>query len=89
MTLSKYVSAKWSTPAFAGEQPVITAIGDDGKTYTIPSIDSDVPPWPEFLAEGGTVAPAGGDDAAVEQQITSAPDDLFGGPTLGEIYHGN
>ena len=25
----------------------------------------------------------------IDQQILSAPDDLFGGPTLGEIYNGN
>lgn len=28
-------------------------------------------------------------DAQIGAQITSAPDDLFGGPTLGEIYYGN
>lgn len=88
MTLSKYVSAKWTTPAFAGEQPLIIATGDDGLNYTIPSADSDIPPWPEFLASGGTIAPADADETT-SRQITDAPDDLFGGPTLGEIYHGN
>jgi hypothetical protein len=34
-----------------------------------------------------TAAPI--DDAQIDQQILSAPDDLFGGPTLGEIYNGN
>jgi hypothetical protein len=34
-----------------------------------------------------TAAPP--DTATIDQQILSAPDDLFGGPTLGEIYNGN
>jgi len=29
------------------------------------------------------------DTSQIDQQILSAPDDLFGGPTLGEIYNGN
>lgn len=28
-------------------------------------------------------------DAQIASQILSAPDDLFGGPTLGEVYNGN
>jgi hypothetical protein len=34
-----------------------------------------------------TAAPI--DNAQIAAQIVSAPDDLFGGPTLGEIYNGN
>jgi hypothetical protein len=86
MPLTKFVSAKWNTAAFAGEQPTISAIGDDGLSYTIPSADSDVPPWPQYLADGGTIAPAG---SSLAEQITSAPADLTGGPTLGEIFNGN
>jgi len=88
MSLTKFVSAKFNTPAFVGEQPTITAIGDDGLAYTIPSVDTDVPPWPQYLADGGTIAPINS-DMAVSDQITNAPEDLFGGPTLGEIYDGN
>lgn len=88
MSLSKYISAKWNAPAFAGEQPTITAIGDDGLSYLIPSVESDVSPWPEYLADGGQIAPVVG-DPEISAQITNAPDDLFGGPTLGEIYDGN
>lgn len=88
MPLTKYVSAKWNSPAFVGEQPTITAVGDDGLNYTIPSVDSDVPPWPQFLADGGTIAPVDADKTTADQ-ITNAPDDLSGGPTLGEVYNGN
>lgn len=58
MPLTKYVSAQWLTPAFPGEQPIIKAIGDDGLEYFIPSADTDVPPWPQFLEEGGTIKAA-------------------------------
>jgi hypothetical protein len=87
MPLSKYVSAQWTKP-MPPVQPTIKAIGDDGLEYFIPSMDSDVPPWPQYLADGGTVAPADA-DGELSDQITNAPDDLTGGPTLGEIYNGN
>lgn len=86
MTLSKFVSARWTPWTFGDPDPTIIAIGDDGLEYTIPSMNSDVPPWPQYLADGGTVDPAG---ISVSDQITSAPDDLTGGPTLGEIFNGN
>lgn len=88
MPLSKFVSAQWQAPTFPGAEPNIKAIGDDGLEYLIPSMESDVPPWPEYLADGGEVAPAEG-DPELSAQITDAPDDLFGGPTLGEIYDGH
>lgn len=88
MTLTKYVSAQWQTPTFPAENPMIKAIGDDGLEYFIPFMDTDIPPWPQYLADGGTIAPADSDDA-LATQITDAPEDLFGGPTLGEIYDGN
>ncbi|MEK1890804.1 MAG: hypothetical protein AAAB35_25225 [Phyllobacterium sp.] len=50
----KYVSARWATPQ---ENGVIEAKGDDDQTYWIPSHDSDVSPWPQFLAEGGVIGP--------------------------------
>jgi hypothetical protein len=54
----KYVSAEWVDNPMGS--PNIKAVGDDGKEYWIPSVDTDVPPWPEFLAEGNVVAdPAG------------------------------
>lgn len=80
----RYVSARWVNPA-QGMPPSIVAVGDDGVEYPIPSEDSDVPPWPEYLAGGGTIAPAD----PTNDHITTAPDDLFGGPSLGEIYDGN
>lgn len=56
--LTKYVSAQWMTPLFPGAQVMIKAIGDDGLEYFIPSADTDVPPWPQFLADGGTIREA-------------------------------
>lgn len=51
----KYVSAEYIPPAYEGAPGTIKAVGDDGQEYFIPSMDCDVPPWPDFLAEGGTV----------------------------------
>lgn len=83
----KYVSARWvNPPQGMPGNPTILAIGDDGMEYSIPSEDSDVPPWPQYLIDGGTIAPADPNDA-VSEQITAAPDDLFGGPTLAEIFN--
>lgn len=56
MPLTKYLSAQWAqTP---GGQPNIRATGDDGCEYWIPSEGTDVSPWPQFLEEGGVIAPA-------------------------------
>jgi hypothetical protein len=44
----EYVSAEW-VEGLPGAPPVIKAIGDDGQEYWIPSITTDVPPWPAFL----------------------------------------
>ena len=57
MPLSKYVSAQWTTPLPGGD-PQIKAIGDDGLEYFIPSPETDVPPWPQFLADGGEIKAA-------------------------------
>jgi hypothetical protein len=46
---SEYVSAEWLEPTFPGGDPVIKAIGDDGLEYFVPSVTTDVPPWPKFL----------------------------------------
>jgi len=54
----KYVSAQWMPPAFPGAQPMIKAIGDDGLEYFVPDPATDVPPWPQFLEEGGTIKDA-------------------------------
>ncbi|MEK1894484.1 MAG: hypothetical protein AAAB20_14600 [Rhizobium sp.] len=58
MAPKKFVSAKFQRPIFPSDQPVIKAIGDDGLEYYIPSMETDVPPWPQFLAEGGIVEDA-------------------------------
>ena len=51
----KYVSAEYIPPLEEGMPGMIKAIGDDGVEYWIPAMDCDVPPWPDFLAEGGEV----------------------------------
>lgn len=43
----QYVSAEWVERDFG--PPGIRAFGDDGSEWWIPSLDCDVPPWPEFL----------------------------------------
>lgn len=49
MPLSRYVSAEWSDPGIPGVEPSIRAMGDDDNIYFVPSVDTDVPPWPAFL----------------------------------------
>lgn len=88
----KYVSAHWVTSA-TGAAPTIKATGDDGVEYFIPSEDSDVPPWPEYLAEGGTIdpdpAPPAPPPSDLANQITDVPKTLTGGPTIREVFYGN
>jgi hypothetical protein len=83
----KYVSAQWVTSPMGGPDTV-KAIGDDGVTYFIPSEDCDIPPWPEYLAEGGTIDPVSS-DSVVTKNITEVPNTLTGGPTIKEVFHGN
>jgi hypothetical protein len=40
-------------------------------------------------ANAGTYGPIAPFSVPVSQQITDAPEDLFGGPTLGDIFNGN
>jgi hypothetical protein len=61
MALTKYVSAEWLRDEITGTY-TIKAIGDDGSEWWIPSIDTDVPPWPDFLREGGEVTGLGPPD---------------------------
>lgn len=58
MALTKYVSAKWVVAGIPGMPQTITAIGDDGLEYFIPSWNTDVPPWPDYIINGGSIAPA-------------------------------
>jgi len=58
----QYVSAEWvhdeTTDTWS-----IKATGDDGQTYWVPSAQTDVPPWPEFLEKGGRVIGTGPPEA--------------------------
>ncbi|MER8619161.1 hypothetical protein NKG99_20375 [Mesorhizobium sp. M1409] len=40
-------------------------------------------------ANAGDYGPIAAFSVPLNQQITDAPEDLFGGPTLGEVFHGN
>jgi hypothetical protein len=53
----KFISAKY-VEGFDGTE-VIEGLGNDGIEYFIlGGAESDVPPWPEYIANGGTIAPA-------------------------------
>jgi len=54
----QYVSAEWVHDETT-DTWMIMATGDDGQTYWVPSLDTDVPPWPEFLDKGGEVTGLG------------------------------
>lgn len=58
MAASKYLSAQWQNPAMPGAPKNIKAIGDDDMEYFIPSWDCDIPPWPDYIINGGSIAPA-------------------------------
>ena len=51
----KYIKAEWIEPPYEGAPYTLKATGDDGVEYFIGSPDSDVPPWPQFLADGGEI----------------------------------
>lgn len=50
----QYVAAEWHHDEVFDEY-TIKATGDDGSTWWVPSLACDVPPWPQYLAEGGTI----------------------------------
>lgn len=58
MALTKFVSAEWVTDPVMNTTS-IKAIGDDDSVWWIGSVDSDVPPWPEFIEEHGIAAITG------------------------------
>lgn len=70
MGASKYVSAVWVEPAQPGDPYTIMATGDDGVEYFIFSPDTDVPPWPEYLAEGGVIDGTGPPEPAQQPKQT-------------------
>jgi len=49
----KFISAQWAYDALGGKQ--IRALDEDGKEHFVPSETTDVPPWPQYIAEGGTI----------------------------------
>lgn len=65
--MMKFVSAKYDQ--FGG----IIAVGDDGENYHLRPT-CDVSPWPEYIAEGGTIDPA---DPIVEPVPATISDRQF------------
>lgn len=57
MAATKFVSAQWQAGMFPGQLGVIKAIGDDDQEYFVPSWNTDVPPWPDFIINGGHIDP--------------------------------
>jgi hypothetical protein len=53
--MEKFVEAEWVVDELTGER-TIKATGDDGSIWWVPAVNSDVPPWPEFLEEYGAAA---------------------------------
>lgn len=80
-----YVSAQYqlADPLMPPDAPKqVHAIDDQGMVWALTE-DSQQGDWLRYLEDGGTIDPA---VPNVNQQITSAPDNLFGGPTLGKVY---
>lgn len=78
--MMKFVSAKYDQ--FGG----IIAFGDDGENYHLRPT-CDVSPWPEYIAEGGTIDPA---DPIVEPVPATISDRQFAQQlaTMGLITKG-
>lgn len=79
-----YVSAKYLPPDFTmlpDAPKQVQAIDDQGQVWVF-SEDSQVGDWVQYLADGGTIDPA---DIPINQNIVSAPDTLFGGPTIAQV----
>lgn len=55
---TKYVSAEWVHDEIMDTYN-IKAIGDDDSVWWIGALDSDVPPWPDFIKEKGVAAITG------------------------------
>ncbi len=68
--MMKFVSAKYFKDLFGGPD-FIRATGDDGQIYTIAGIDSDVPPWPEYLADGSVIDPPDPAPASIPDAVSS------------------
>jgi hypothetical protein len=51
MALEHYVSAEWGPVDTLTNNSSIAAVDNDGTTWWIPSLDCDVPPWPQYLKD--------------------------------------
>ena len=81
-----YVSAKYGNPSPIDPPDMakpVFATDEQGMVWSFRE-DSQVGDWQRYLAGGGTIDPA---DIPVDQNITSAPTTLTGGPTLAEVFN--
>jgi hypothetical protein len=84
-----YVSAQYQPPdpMVPPEPKQVIATDEQGVKYSLTE-DSQVGDWLDYLARGGTIDPyVYMPDIAVS--VANAPQDLFGGPTLEEVFNGN
>ena len=80
-----FVSARYQPvdPLMPPDAPKpVQATDEQGQVWALTE-DSQYGDWVRYLEDGGTIDPA---EPNVNQQITSAPEGLFGGPTLGKVY---
>lgn len=83
-----YVSARYAPPSPMmpdppeGSKPVI-ATDDQGLEWHLTE-DSQVGDWLAYVEGGGIIDPAPS-GSNTNQNITSAPDTLFGGPTIAQV----
>jgi len=83
-----YVSAKYAPPNATMPEPPgapkqVIATDDQGTEWFLAE-NSLVGDWQRYLDAGGTIDPAD-PAAATDQNITSAPTNLTGGPTIAQV----
>jgi hypothetical protein len=86
-----YVSAYYAPPiddpmmqTKAGEPQRVIATDDQGQEWHLAE-DSQAGEWLRYIDGGGTIEPFDSEQIPLNQRITSAPDTLFGGPTIAEV----
>jgi hypothetical protein len=84
-----YVSCKYGPPPdpnMPGSQQMIVCVDENGQEWWVPGEDCQVGDWLAYVEAGGTVGPQDPDQVTTDN-ITSAPDNLTGGPTIAEVFH--
>lgn len=84
-----FVSAKFvkMTDPSTGQSTTdqyVKALDDRGQEWQHHK-DCEVGDWQAYLADGGTIDPYAPD---ISESVATAPDGLFGGPTMKEVFGG-